>query len=116
MLTIAVTGISCEGVHGVMPSELANPQEFLVDIECVLNRTSNSDDLATTVDYEKLVNAAIEVIGAESCQLLETLAVRIAEHCLADALISEIMVRVHKPFGPLAPIVADSYAQIRLKR
>jgi dihydroneopterin aldolase len=100
----------------VLAEEKANPQDFLVDIECRLNRMDSSDELDTTIDYEKLVQTAQFVIGGESCNLLETLAERIAANCMESALIQEITVRVHKPNGPLAEAVRDCLAEVKLSR
>jgi dihydroneopterin aldolase len=87
-----------------------------VDIECQLNRGDCGDDLANTVDYAELVQAAQLVIGGPSCNLLETLASRIALRCLEFPLIQEIAVRVHKPNGPLAEAVQDCFAEVKLSR
>ncbi len=114
MLKIAVIGISCTGIHGVLPAEKVQPQQFLIDIECILNNFDMTDELSATVDYQWLVDTTQGVISGESCQLLETLAVRIAKQCLRSDRIKEITVRVHKPQGPLSRVIADSYAEVKL--
>jgi dihydroneopterin aldolase len=116
LFTIAVNGIAVRGRHGVLAAERANPQDFLVDIECLLNRTDCGDELDSTVDYGKLIQTAQLVIGGESCNLLETLAKRIADSCMESELIEKITVRVHKPNGPLAEAARDCLAEVELSR
>jgi dihydroneopterin aldolase len=112
---IVVTGIAASGKHGVLPAEREFPQPFLVDLECTL-AAHPADDVADTVDYSKLVEIAQQVIAGSHCELLETLARRIAETCLRSEQLSEIVVRVHKPQGPLAGQVADVFAEVRESR
>ncbi|WP_407932527.1 MULTISPECIES: dihydroneopterin aldolase [Acidiphilium] len=54
------------------------------------------DVLTRVVDYEHLVNAARELIVAGHVQLVETLAERLAELCLADRRVALVRVRVEK--------------------
>jgi dihydroneopterin aldolase len=54
------------------------------------------DDLARVVDYETIVNQVRALVGAGHVQLVETLAERLAEACLADPRIRVARVRVEK--------------------
>jgi dihydroneopterin aldolase len=54
------------------------------------------DDLARVVDYEAIVNRVRAVVAAGHVNLVETLAERIAETCLADPRIVAARVRVEK--------------------
>ncbi len=54
------------------------------------------DDLARVVDYEAIVNQVRAVVAAGHVNLVETLAERIAETCLADQRIVAARVRVEK--------------------
>jgi dihydroneopterin aldolase len=54
------------------------------------------DDLARVVDYEAIVNRVRERVAAGHVQLVETLAERLAEACLADARVQVARVRVEK--------------------
>ncbi len=57
---------------------------------------AGDDDLARVVDYETIVNRARALVAAGHVQLVETLAERLAEACLADARIRVARVRVEK--------------------
>lgn len=54
------------------------------------------DELARVVDYERIVLGAREVVASGHVQLVETLAERLAELCLADRRVSHVRVRVEK--------------------
>lgn len=54
------------------------------------------DELSRVVDYEAIANAARAIVGAGHVQLVETLAERIAEACLADRRVISARVRVEK--------------------
>lgn len=54
------------------------------------------DELAQVVDYEAVTRDARAIVGAGHVMLVETLAERIAEQCLADPRVQLARVRVEK--------------------
>jgi dihydroneopterin aldolase len=54
------------------------------------------DELGRVVDYEAIVNRVCAMVAAGHVQLVETLAERLAESCLADPRILIARVRVEK--------------------
>jgi dihydroneopterin aldolase len=54
------------------------------------------DDLARVVDYEAIVIRVRAIVAAGHVQLVETLAERLAESCLADPRVRAARVRVEK--------------------
>ena len=54
------------------------------------------DELARVVDYEKLADAVRGIVASGHVRLVETLAERIAEACLADRRVHLARVRVEK--------------------
>ncbi len=54
------------------------------------------DELGRVVDYEAIVNGVRALVAGGHVQLVETLAERIAELCLADARVQAARVRVEK--------------------
>src|ERR1700674_5717119 len=78
---ILLEGMTFQGRHGVRLEERERPQEFKVDIEvdCDLSEPGKTDRVEDTVDYRQLRAIAKEVIEGESQNLMESLAVRIAE-------------------------------------
>jgi len=100
---IALTGLRVRGHHGVLPSERRAGQDFVVDVSLDLDLApaALSDDVADTVDYGELAEALAAVIRGEPVNLLETLACRLSDICLADARVAAATVTVHKPQAPI---------------
>ena len=106
---IRLTGLRVRGFHGVLPAERRDGQDFLVDValELDLAPAAATDDLTRTVDYGALAERLAAVVAGEPVQLIETLAVRLADVCLADRRVSSAEVTVHKPSAPISVPFAD---------
>lgn len=115
---IILRGVRAWGGHGVYDAERATGQPFVVDavLELDTRPAADTDDLADTVDYGALANALAKAIGGEPVQLLETLAARLAEVCLADARVQAVEITVHKPEAPVEVPVEDVSVTIRRRR
>ncbi|MDO5068228.1 MAG: dihydroneopterin aldolase [Propionibacteriaceae bacterium] len=113
---IAITGLSAVGFHGVFPEERRDGQRFVVDVELGLDVDTRSDDLAGTVNYAEIADAVCAEIAGEPCQLIETLAGRIAERCLAAPLVQQVTVTVHKPQAPVPHDFTDISVTITRRR
>jgi dihydroneopterin aldolase len=100
---IALTGLRVRGFHGVLPSERADGQDFVVDavLSVDTRAAAASDDLVDTVDYGALATALAAVVAGEPVDLIETLAARLADVCLADPRVIAARVTVHKPSAPI---------------
>ncbi|MEX2292117.1 MAG: dihydroneopterin aldolase [Mycobacteriales bacterium] len=100
---IRLTGLRVRGFHGVLPEERRNGQDFLVDVvlHLDLSAAARSDDLADTVHYGALAERLAAVVAGEPVALIETLAQRLADVCLADRLVQRAEVTVHKPSAPV---------------
>ena len=100
---IALTGLRVRGHHGVLPAEREQGQDFLVDVVLHLDTraASASDDVADTVHYGELAERLAGVVAGEPVDLLETLAGRLADVCLADRRVASARVTVHKPQAPV---------------
>lgn len=113
---IVVTGIRGHGRHGVFDHERRDGQEFAVDVELEVGTTAaaHSDDLADTVDYGQVAIAVHALIVGEPVDLVETLAERVADACLAFGGVHAVSVTVHKPSAPI-PVPFDD-VQLRIRR
>lgn len=60
------------------------------------DRPGAPDTLTTTVDYERVADAIRRVVAAGHVRLVETLAERIADACLADPRVESARVRLEK--------------------
>jgi dihydroneopterin aldolase len=115
---IALTGLRVRGRHGVYDFERAEGQDFVVDVELELStaQAAASDDVADTVHYGHLAERLAEILGGEPVNLLETLAARLADVCLADERVEAAVVTVHKPQAPIPLQFADVAVTIRRSR
>ena len=77
---IEVRDLRVTGTHGVLPEERDRAQPFSVDIVAWVDMEAaqQSDDLADTVDYGALAQAAADVVAGRSYRLLEALGGRLA--------------------------------------
>lgn len=91
-------GMAFSGRHGVMPAERELGARFRVDVELGgdLRRAAASDQLADTVDYAAAYELIRSIVEGEPCNLLETLAERIADGLLGLAGVERATVRVAK--------------------
>jgi dihydroneopterin aldolase len=115
---ITLRGLTIRGHHGVYDFERRDGQDFVVDVdlELDLRGASASDDVRDTVHYGELAGALADVIAGEPVQLIETLAQRLADVCLADARVAAVTVTVHKPQAPIPHQFADVAVTIRRER
>jgi dihydroneopterin aldolase len=106
---ISLRGISGHGHHGVFAFERERGQRFVVDVECWLDlrAAAATDALADTVDYGALAKAVVSDIESQPLNLIEALAGRIADTCLASPRVQTVQVTVHKPEAPINAEVAD---------
>ena len=94
-------GLTATGHHGVFPEERRDGQIFVVDVELGLTIDTRSDDLSTTVNYASVADQVMEVITGDACNLIETVAGRIADRCLSFDRVFDVVVTVHKPQAPV---------------
>ncbi len=115
---ITLTGLKVRGFHGVYEHERRDGQDFVVDATLWLDSrpAAASDDLADTVDYGGLANRLATLIEGEPVNLIETLAARLCELCMADERVIAAEVTVHKPHAPIAREFADVAVTARRSR
>jgi dihydroneopterin aldolase len=100
---ISLAGLRGRGRHGWFAHEQVDGQDFVVDVALGVDTAAaaRSDDLADTADYGALADAVVGVVEGEPVRLIETLAHRVADVCLADPHVRAVEVVVHKPQAPL---------------
>ncbi len=115
---IQLTGLRVRGNHGVFDFERRDGQDFVVDVALELDTApaAASDDLTDTVHYGQLAEGLAAVISGPPVNLLETLAQRLAEVCLADPRVQAATVTIHKPQAPIPLSFADVAVTIRRER
>ncbi|MBG0814502.1 dihydroneopterin aldolase [Planomonospora sp. ID82291] len=100
---ISVRGLRARGRHGVLPAERELGQEFVLDVTLFLDTSpaAAADDLTRTVHYGELAEDLVKVVEGEPVDLIETLAQRLADVCLAREPVTAAEVSVHKPAAPI---------------
>jgi dihydroneopterin aldolase len=115
---ITLTGLTVRGNHGVFEHERRDGQDFLVDITVWIDlaAAAKSDDLADTLHYGELAERAAAIVGGEPCDLIETVAGRVAEDVLVDRRVHAVEVTIHKPAAPIPLTFADVAVTVRKSR
>lgn len=115
---ISLVGLRARGRHGCLPAERELGQEFVIDATLTLDTApaAAGDDLTKTVDYGALAVRLAGIVEGEPVNLIETLAQRLADACLADELVEEVEVRVHKPAAPIPLPFDDVVVTVRRRR
>ena len=115
---LAVRGIEIHAHHGVFDFERRDGQLFVIDLLLGVDTrpAAEQDDLARTVDYGTLVGSVRTAVENDPVDLIETLAQRIAEVCLAHDPVEWAEVTVHKPNAPITTTFSDVALTIRRSR
>jgi dihydroneopterin aldolase len=105
---LALRGLRARGFHGVLDHERREGQQFVVDVELGLDTrpAAGGDDLSATVHYGELAERLHAAMAGDPVDLIETLAQRLADICLAERPVSWVQVTVHKPEAPI-PVAFD---------
>ena len=115
---ITLTGLRVYGHHGVLERERRDGQEFLIDVVVWLDldRAADTDELSDTLDYGELAKRVAEIVGGEPCDLIESVAGRVADAVMADSRLHAAEVTIHKPSAPIPLDFADVAVTVRRSR
>lgn len=111
---IELRGLTVRGNHGVFDFEKREGQDFVIDVtlHTSVAAAAATDDLTETIHYGELAEDVAAIVEDNTFDLIETLAERIAEHCLS--LCAHVEVVVHKPSAPIQRTFDD--VRIRVER
>lgn len=116
---IRLTGLTATGRHGVFEHERRDGQPFTTDVALTLDAgpAAARDDLARTANYAEVAETVVRLVTGEPFDLIETLAVRIAEAVLAEQpVVTAVEVTVHKPQAPIPHDFADVSVTVARRR
>ncbi len=84
---------------GIFEVEKRYEQRILVsvDLDVIDDYDGISDRLDSVLDYGLIIEAARAIVAQRHFNLIETLAERVAEACLADGRVSWVRVAIEKP-------------------
>jgi dihydroneopterin aldolase len=69
---------------------------FSVDVDVLPATVALDDNIARAFDYDTIIKGIKDIIAEGHINLVETLAERIAEHCLQHPRASSVLVRIEK--------------------
>ncbi|MET1089745.1 MAG: dihydroneopterin aldolase [Arthrobacter sp.] len=112
---ITLTGVTAVGHHGVFDFERREGQPFVVDAVLYLDfaKAAESDDVRDTAHYGEVAQRITEWISGEPLNLIEALAVRIADSLLTEFRLAAVDITVHKPQAPIEVPFGDVAVSVR---
>jgi 7,8-dihydroneopterin aldolase/epimerase/oxygenase len=115
---ITLSGVTAVGHHGVFDFERREGQPFVVDAVLHLDfaKAAESDDVRDTAHYGEVAQRITEWISGEPLNLIEGLAVRIAEGLLAEFRLQAVDITVHKPQAPIEVPFGDVSVSVHRAR
>ncbi|HET7138687.1 MAG TPA: dihydroneopterin aldolase [Arthrobacter sp.] len=115
---ITLSGVTAVGHHGVFDFERREGQPFVVDAVLYLDfaKAAASDDVRDTAHYGEVAERIKDWITGEPLNLIEALAVRIADGLLAEFSIQAVDITVHKPKAPIEVPFGDVAVSVHRNR
>lgn len=116
---ILIKGMKVFGYHGTRPEEQANGQDFIIDVEMLLDlkKAGHTDHMEDTVDCYQIYSMTKQIAKNNVFRLIERLADNIAREILSkNDKIEEVKVRITKPDAPLTGEFESIGAELVLTR
>ncbi|CAN7524113.1 dihydroneopterin aldolase [Pseudarthrobacter oxydans] len=115
---ITLSGVTAVGHHGVFDFERREGQPFVVDAVLYLDfaKAAESDDVRDTAHYGEVAQRITEWISGEPLNLIEALAVRIADGLLSEFRLEAVDITVHKPQAPIEVPFGDVAVSVHRAR
>ena len=101
---ILARGLEFQARHGVLTAEKENPQSFLVDLDLFLDlkAAAEQDELALTIDYDKVFHLVKNIVEKQSYNLWKPWPRRLPMLLLDSfAALQAVEVQVSKPDAPV---------------
>jgi FolB domain-containing protein len=95
-MRIVLSGIRASGRHGANPGERLQAQDFVVDLDVIVER-DDDDDLNATIDYRVIAQTARDCVAGTSFVLVESLAEAVAREVFGQDRVTQAIATVHKP-------------------
>ncbi|MEV8040413.1 dihydroneopterin aldolase [Arthrobacter sp. NPDC080082] len=115
---ITLSGVTAVGHHGVFDFERREGQPFVVDAVLHLDFTAaaESDDVLDTAHYGEVAECIRGWVTGAPVNLIEALAVRIAEDLLERFPVTAVDITVHKPKAPIQVHFGDVAVSVHRER
>ncbi len=116
---IIIKGMQFYGYHGLFKEETKLGQLFIVDLEMNVDveKPGRSGQMEDSVHYGEVFDCIRHLVEGEHVQLIEELAINIADELFAQfELIEGLKIRVKKPQAPVPGIFSYVAAEIERER
>ncbi len=99
MDSVYIRNLNVSALIGTLPKERRFRQNLILNIvfRYDASKAAETDDLFCAVDYSKMERDIIQTVETSSFFLMEALANRIVNVCLADARVEYVKVTIDKP-------------------
>ncbi len=96
---IFINDLRVNAIIGVYDNERVARQPLIINVVLTtdLSKAAETDNLADAVDYDTIAKKISHIAKNTNFQLLETLAVNLANACLADDKIYSVTIKIEKP-------------------
>lgn len=114
MIVVALHGLRVFGHHGVYQEERDAGQDFLFDVDLEVGDRGRSDRIEDAVDYVSVARTVREVSDGHTYDLLEALALAVADEMRSRFGVERATVRVTKP--AVMPAGLEGSASVTVSR
>jgi len=97
---IYIRDLALRTIIGIFPEERTKRQDVVVNVVMEVEShapAAASDDIKDATDYKSITKELIDHVEGSSYQLIETLAERCSEICLAAPNVLKVTVTIDKP-------------------
>ena len=115
---IRLNNMNFYGYHGVYDFEKEQGANFEIDLELFtsLTKSSKSDNIEDTINYEDVYEQVKKAFGSKSYFLLEKLADSISKSIFEEHKIDKLIIRVRKINAPLNGELDSVEIELKRKR
>lgn len=95
---VFIHGMKLKASIGIFDHEKARKQMIIISADLAVDEGEPyEDDIEKVVNYKTIVENIEAYVEAGHVLLVETMAERIADICLADKLVKRVLVKIEKP-------------------
>lgn len=96
---IYVRDLSLRCIIGIFPDERKNRQDVVVNLvlDGPFSKAAETDNIEHTANYKTITKQIIQLVEESEFFLIETLAEKISQVCLADPMVERATVTLDKP-------------------
>lgn len=97
---IHIRDLALRCIIGIYPFERKARQDVVLNITMdtrAHRKAARTDRIEDAVDYKEITKDIIKLVEGSNFQLIETMAEKVAERCLANPKVSAVQVSVDKP-------------------